>query len=329
VYVHQLFALALAHDGITADEAWETLRRTPDFAGFARSELDGLIQFLVAEQALTPAAGRLVLGEKAEETFGRRNFMELFAVFSSPISYRVETAAGAPIGTLNQDFVDRLVEGVSSFLLGGRAWVVAHVDYNDRVVRADPAPRGRQPTWGGFLPQFLGYEVCQQILSVLRSTDEYRYLHPSALKSLKTSRSRFEGVLRSRAGGYQTVEGDILWWTFAGGRINSTLRHLLQALHPYLALTADNFVIRFKDASVDQLLELIRELGSGAVWDDEAVWQRVTDALPAYRLSKFQPFLPPGAQGEMLRDYLLDVAATRRWLTTVASEPTEGPATST
>ena len=31
--------------------------------------------------------------------FGRRNFMELYAVFSSPQSYNVETTAGQPLGT--------------------------------------------------------------------------------------------------------------------------------------------------------------------------------------------------------------------------------------
>jgi hypothetical protein len=39
-----------------------------------------------------PAARRrLLIGPKAERRFGRRNFMELYAVFSSPQSYSVQT----------------------------------------------------------------------------------------------------------------------------------------------------------------------------------------------------------------------------------------------
>src|SRR5690606_29322215 len=115
------------------------------------------------------AGGRLVLGPKAERRFGRKNFMELFAVFSSPQTYAVQTASGQTLGSLNQGFVDRLVDGVSCFLLGGRAWVALQVRHDERTVLVEPAPRGRRPTWGGFLPQFLGFEICQRILSVLRS----------------------------------------------------------------------------------------------------------------------------------------------------------------
>jgi hypothetical protein len=37
--------------------------------------------------------GRLLIGPKAERRFGRRNFMELYAVFSSPQTYTVETTS--------------------------------------------------------------------------------------------------------------------------------------------------------------------------------------------------------------------------------------------
>ena len=77
--------------------------------------------------------------------------MELYAVFSSPQTYTVQTPAGQPLGTLNQEFVDRLVDGVSCFLLGGRPWAVLRVQHDDRRVarRAcaawPPADLGRLP----------------------------------------------------------------------------------------------------------------------------------------------------------------------------------------
>ena len=81
-------------------------------------------------------------------------------MFSSPVLYRVETEAKGAVGSLEQDFVDRLVADMSAFLLGGRAWLVVGVNHDDRVVRVRPAPRGKEPSWGGFVPQFLGFEVC-------------------------------------------------------------------------------------------------------------------------------------------------------------------------
>ena len=82
---------------------------------------------LVQVERIDVAAGRLVLGPKAERRFGRRNFMGLFAVFSSPLSFTVQIAAGQALGTLNQSFVDRLVDGVNSFRLVGCAWAVVEV----------------------------------------------------------------------------------------------------------------------------------------------------------------------------------------------------------
>lgn len=143
---------------------------------------------MILDGGLRLASGLLVIGPKAEKRFGRRNFMELYAVFSSPQIYTVETGAGQPLGTLNQAFVDRLVDGISSFLLSGRAWAVLHVRHDDRRVVVQPAPRGKKPTWGGFLPQFLGFEVCQRVLRILADDAAYPYLDEAAARALAEHR---------------------------------------------------------------------------------------------------------------------------------------------
>lgn len=61
------------------------------------------------------------------------------------------TGAGRDLGSLEQDFVDRLVEQMSSFLLGGRAWAVERVIHEDRIVLVREAPRGVKPSWGGLI----------------------------------------------------------------------------------------------------------------------------------------------------------------------------------
>ncbi len=76
--------------------------------------------------------------------------MELYAVFSSPQTYTVQTDSGQPLGSLNQSFVDRLVDGVSCFA-GGRinttlryaleavttSWKVIPDNYMVRIRRED------------------------------------------------------------------------------------------------------------------------------------------------------------------------------------------------
>jgi ATP-dependent helicase Lhr and Lhr-like helicase len=329
VLVHQLLAMSLATDGVTAEDAWAHLGTLPDLAGIHRAEYERLLEWMLRDEALALASGRLVIGPKVERRFGRRNFMELYAVFSSPQSYTVQTEAGAALGTLNQGFVDRLVEDVSCFLLGGRAWLASQVRHSDRVVRVRPAPRGRRPTWGGYLPQFLGYELCQEILAVLTSDAAYPYLHPTAAEVLGGARADAEGVLAPRIGGVEDTGDELRWWTYAGGRVNGTLRHAILAKKPEWQVIPDNFGIKLRGADVtraafDELLLALREV---ELWEDEQLWRDVGSMLPSYRLSKFQPLMPPWVERELVASYLLDVGGAWRWLSArEASEPVRVPA---
>jgi ATP-dependent Lhr-like helicase len=314
VLVHQLLALSLAHDGIGIDDAWRQLERVSDFREIHRAEFERLVSWMLRDQSLVLLDGLLLIGPKAERRFGRQNFMELSAVFSSPQSYTVERSEGGPLGTLNQAFVDRLVEGVSCFLLGGRPWVVNVVNHTDRVVKVGPAPRGRQPTWGGFIPQFLGFDLCQAILRVLIADDAPTFLDDEAKAALDKEREHFAGILD--AGGGVEFDGDeVRWWTFAGGRINSTLRYALQALKPEWKVTPDNFCVKVR-GSIDQpaFREAVERLRDLEFWEDDELWRVVAAAFPNYRLSKFQPLMPPWIEREVMADYLLDVGGAWRFL---------------
>ena len=122
------------------------------------------------------------MGQKAERAYGKKNFLELYAVFSSPQLYRVQTHAGRDVGSLEQDFVDRLVEQMSSFLPWGRchgpwsAWFMMIA-----VVVVRDAPGGVKPSWGGFIPQHLGFELCQRMKRVLTETVRYPYVDEAGL----------------------------------------------------------------------------------------------------------------------------------------------------
>ena len=83
--------------------------------------------------------------------------------------------AGRDIGSLEQSFVDRLVQDMSSFLLGGRAWTVAHVNLPDRVVQVREAPGGVKPSWGGYIPQHLSFDVCDRITVLARADRKWTH----------------------------------------------------------------------------------------------------------------------------------------------------------
>jgi len=314
VLVHQLLAMTMQHGGISAERCWLLLSRVPDFRGISEAEYQALIAHMVREGYLFEAGGLLSMGRKAEAEFGKKNFLELYAVFSSPVLYKVQTESKRDLGSLEQSFVDRLVEDMSAFLLGGRAWLVVAVNHDERSVRVRPAPRGKKPSWGGFVPQFLGFEVCQAMKDVLTSDDDHAFLDPSAKRALAEWRGDLGALLR-RTQTLQFDGSDVTWWTFAGGRINQTLKYALEWKHGW-KVVPDNFSIRIKGDGLghDVVEEALEPMRRAEFWEATETRDALRARVPEYRLSKFQRVLPEAWQVEMVGAYLLDFEGTARWL---------------
>ena len=315
-FVHQLFAMTLQFGGLSRERAWEQLSRVPDFSGIEASEFTELIDSMVQREYLFESGGLLSLGARAEKVYGRKNFMELYAVFSTPQYYRVLAAGGREIGSLEQSFVDDLVVELTSFLLGGRAWVVTELSHAQRTVTVRPAPRGKKPSWGGFAPKMLGFELCQRMRRVLTDDAPIAYLaDAAAVSTLASYRDDYRELLARAGHAVQLDEQAARWWTFAGGRINQTLRYALQQTQGWKVI-ADNLHLRIEgDGLTHATVEsAIHALAQPAFWTDLAVWERLIASLPPYRLSKFQDALPPRFQQEMIGRYLLDIQGAQRFL---------------
>ena len=122
------------------------------------------------------------------------------------------------------------------------------------------------------------------------------------------------GVL-GHDGGIEVEPGEIRWWTFAGGRINATLRYALEAVGGDWKVIPDNFLIKVRGEelrpdSSRRPSSASRSSTSGKT----RLWAEVAESLPNYRLSKFQPLMPPWVEREVVASYLLDVAGAWHWL---------------
>jgi ATP-dependent helicase Lhr and Lhr-like helicase len=320
VLVHQLLALSLQFGAISPEDCWVQICSVCDFSGITRTEFNHLVLHLLREDYLFSANGLLSLGDKAEKIFGRRNFMEIYAVFSSPVLYKVKTEAGYFVGSLEQDFVDKLVAETSSFLLGGRAWTVNQINHFDRIITASPAPAGKKPSWGGFSPQLLSFEICQQILSVLTSSEPLTYLDKAAQQALQEKREEIGSSLIGRGINLTIESNRILWWTFAGGQINHTLKSGFLLFHDW-KIVSDNFCIRFEGESLSSqaIHDGITQMQSQTFWESATTQQHILAQLPNYRLSKFQQALPQQYSQEMVSHYLLDLPGTLRYLKAMLS----------
>lgn len=307
VLVHQLLALCLQYGGVSQERSWEELRGVPDFSGISRPEFDELVEHMVAEDYLFRSGGLLSMGQKAERVFGRKNFMEMYAVFSTPQLYRVQTDGGRDVGSLEQSFVEKLVPEMSSFLLGGRAWLVRQVLHKERVLEVGPAPAGMKPTWAGYIPQFLGFELCRKMAALVTSSVSLTYLDETVLANLRSERASHRGLA------VEVGPEDELVWTYAGGAVNQTLKFGLSLRFGW-TVACDNFRLRVRRVEGIRVEDALRELASLSVWRDPAFQDSLLRAMPDYRLSKFQEALPRQRSLEVVRDYLVDIPGTIRYL---------------
>jgi ATP-dependent Lhr-like helicase len=316
VLVHQLLAMTLQFGAVSAERCWDQLARVPDFSAITRPEFDEVIEHMKAHDYLFESGGLLSMGTKTERAFGRKNFSELYAVFSSPVLYRVQTAAGKDLGSLEQNFVDRLVDEMSSFLLGGRAWTVEVVNHKDRTIRVREAPRGGKPSWGGFLPQHLGFHLCQRMRQILSEDTVYPYLSAVAQTAIQSRRADL-GALLARSGpvAAQLAEKAAYLWTFAGGQINHTLKYAIEMTSGW-KVVADNIQLRIEGAglthaTLDAALETLR---TPEFWCSADNQKAILARVPDFRLSKFQQTLPQKFEAEVVGSYLLDIARTCQFL---------------
>ena len=330
VLVHQTLALCLQYGSISAERVWAELRAVPDFSGVSQDEFTEMIEHMVAADFLFRSGGLLAMGDQAEKVFGRRNFMEMYAVFSTPQLYRVVTEAQRDIGSLEQSFVDNLIANMSSFLLGGRAWLVLNVNYQEKRITVMPAPAGRKPSWGGYIPQFLGYRLCREMASILADDRPLPYLTEPAARCLQEQRNERGNLLRDNGFSVEVIEAEEFLWTFAGGAVNQTLKFGLSLLFGW-TVASDNFrlrVARPHEAGQATLFQALQQLADPGVWADDDFQRRLLAAMPEYRLSKFQTALPTHRSLEVVKAYLLDVPQTLRYLQERLGQPDSLPASS-
>ncbi len=284
---------------------------------YLRDKLSTEIE-VALEERQAAEGGLLSMGERAERVFGKKNFMELYAVFSSPIMYRVQTEAGRDLGALDQAYVDRLVAEMTSFLLGGRAWTVEHVNHGDKIVRVRPAPGGQKPSWGGYIPQHLSFEICQRVREILVSEEtSYPYVDAAAAAVIKDAQEDLAALLQRGGHPIQLDGGVARWWTFAGGRVNHTLKYALEWLEGW-KVVPDNFLVRVQGDGIthETIRAAIDRMSEPEFWEREKTRSAVLGRIPEYRLSKFQVALPEWAAAEMVGTYLLDFSGTRSFLRT-------------
>jgi ATP-dependent Lhr-like helicase len=314
VLAHQILALTLQEGGLSRHQVLPWLAQAWPFASIGETGMHRLVDTMVDRDILYEADGLLSLGQRGERLYGRKNFFELYAVFSSPPVLRVQNGR-EEVGYVSAWFVQGHdpKDGPMCFRLGGRAWQVARADWSKGTLDVHPAEHGKVPSWLG-MGGVLSYPLCQAMRRTLMEPgSEVSWLTTIGAKTLGELRAGYEGILAEGTAPLEDHGENVQWHTFAGGGINRLLAAGLEELTGD-KWVAGNLTLKGKLPGVAAAWDAVRRLRE---LDWEALAVRRASELMRGRLSKFQPCLPKEAEERLLAERLLDLPGTLRFLSLV------------
>lgn len=237
IVAQQLLALCLQESQVgsnTWSEAWNGL------APFDRGA-EPIANYLLAEGFIERDGELLLIGPRAEDRFGRRHFMDMTAVFTSPPQFTVFEGR-REIGRTDPALLTRRVDGPRLLLLSGHSWRVTWIDWKRRRCFVEHADGGGKARWHGEGTAAISYALSRAERDVLLGTDPPVKLTDRARKILADLRAE-EYVTVHPAGTVITRQGsDIRWWTWAGYRANATLVTTLSDLADQKQQCDDNSI---------------------------------------------------------------------------------------
>ncbi len=314
VLAHQVMALILQEGGISRHKLMPWVEAAYPFSSVRPERVQELVDTMLEREILYEADGLLSLGQRGEKLYGRKNFFELYAVFTAPPVMRVQHGK-EDVGYIQALFVSMhdASKGPLCFRLSGRAWEVGQIDYGKGVLHVRPADYGRVPSWLG-LPGVLSNALCQGMLDVLlHEKQEGAWLSKAAAAELAVVRDSYDGLLEEGTAPLEDHPDGVQWHTFAGGAVNRLLAAGLEQKSGK-KWVAGNLSLRCKDIAFTAAGDAIRSLAD-LNW--ECVAADAAREMARGMLSKFQPCLPEDAENRLLSERLLDHAGTLRFLASV------------
>jgi len=287
ILAQQLMALVLQEHGIGRSAFVEWLTDVPAFAAMPKHEVVTLVDHLIQAGTLFEDAGILSFGPDGEAEYGRKNFLELLSVFTSPPLFRV-ISGQRELGHVHESTFYRKQEGPVILVLAGRSWKTNHLDWNRRTAYVEPTDERGRSRWLGE-GQFLSFRICQAIRQILAPETMEPNWSERATARIGEIRLDYPWVSPNQTTLLQRANGEVLWWTFAGGLANSLI---MDHLGGSSKAKTDNLCIRvsstLKLADVESLIaSRIR---------DEIIPVPSEEAIGNL---KFGECLPPSIAGEV------------------------------
>lgn len=302
IFSQQLMALTLQLKGLGIAEWHAWIGRTPPFSSLGPATVSTIIEFLRERGILFEDSGTLGFGAEGEARFGRRHFLEILSVFTTP-SMLTAFHGTRELGQVEAAYLVRSQSGnPSRIALGGHSWVVREIDWRARRVYVEQSYDKGRGAWIGS-GQGLSHHVAGGVKQVLTSSDVASCWSTRAQSAIEKIRDEFSYVRKDdHTLAVQQPSGRVDWFNFAGGVANDIISsHLAHTAG--LPCQANDLAISFSDSTdTGKLLEQLGTLDSEQIAAGARFDERAVEAL------KFHECLPSSLQQTVLRSRLVDRA---------------------
>ena len=199
------------------------------------------------------------MGHEGEETFGRRHFLDLVSVFTSPPMFTLMQAK-REIGVVSSSTFDERDEGDHVVLLAGRTWRVLGLNWRKRIAHVEPVEAAGRVRFVGSAPD-MNAQLARAHRDVLLGSDRGQSLW-SKRANMAVTDLRAEYAFLHRDGVTCTAgDGAVEVWTFAGTKVNRVLAKALLELG-WESAFPDGIRIKAKTAKTDAAQALEETLSS-------------------------------------------------------------------
>lgn len=260
IYAQQVMALLLQEQGMIAQDIAKWVGAMPGFSVIADSDKGQVLDYMLSTGVLHSDSGVLGIGRTGEKSFGQKNFMELFSVFTSPPMVKVFHGK-QELGEVHQLTFAVKGEGSALLTLGGRSWQTKYIDWARKKAYVEPTDMRGRSQWLS-VGQPMHYEMCQAIAQVLSSVDKVDRLSTRAHGLLEDLREEFGWLEEGKSTLLIDAYGNANWWTFSGRLLNAAFSEMLSGEAHKVA--SDNLCITFSHIyDVETLVTKIKDILAG------------------------------------------------------------------
>jgi ATP-dependent Lhr-like helicase len=218
LFVQQVIGLILQEHGLTRSGLQDWLGRLTPIAGTGEEER--ILKHMLAEGILMQDQGVLGMGVAGERRYGKRHYMEVLSVFTSPPGFTAWHGRHE-IGNVDVSALNLRSGEPTILLLAGKTWQVDSVNWSKRILTVTPVQASGKSRWTG-QPAALGAELCAAIRDVLLGTETHPSWSRRAQENIQQSREAHDFLSRGPLT-LQARNDSTRLWTFAGRRCNAAL----------------------------------------------------------------------------------------------------------